>query len=66
MSWDAYEADDFVSADQYVVNTPGQLLLVYGQEAPYNQFHGGTHSFMMQLLVLSGLIIKFLLELVRL
>ncbi len=31
-----------MSADQFVVNTPGQLLLCYGREAPHNQFHGGT------------------------
>ncbi len=42
MSWDAYEAGDFVSADQYVVNTPGSLLSGYGREAPHNQFHGDT------------------------
>ncbi len=28
--------------DQYVANTPGQLLSGYGTEAPHNQFHGGT------------------------
>ncbi len=42
MSWDAYEAGDFVSADQYVVNTPGRLLSGYGREAQHNKFHGGT------------------------
>ncbi len=41
MSWDAYKAGKFVSADQYVVNTPGCLLSGYGREAPHNQFHGG-------------------------
>ena len=29
LSWDAYEAGDFVSADQYVVNIPGRLLSGY-------------------------------------
>ncbi len=42
LSWDSYEAGDFVSADQYVVNTPGHLLSGYEREAPHNQFHGGT------------------------
>ncbi len=62
--WDAYEAGNFVSADQYVVNTPGQLLSGYGREAPHNQFHGGTlfHD------AATGLMlrIKSLLELVKL
>ena len=31
-----------MSADQYVVNTPGRLLSGYGREAPHNQFHGCT------------------------
>ncbi len=29
MSWDAYEDGNFVSADQYIVNTPGILLPGY-------------------------------------
>ncbi len=37
LSWDAYEDGDFVSAHQYVVNTPGRLLSGYGREAPHNQ-----------------------------
>ncbi len=32
----------FVFADQYLVNTPGRLLLGYGREVPQNQFHGGA------------------------
>ncbi len=42
LSWDAYEAGNIVSADQYIVNTSGHLLSGYGREAPHNQFHGGT------------------------
>ncbi len=42
MCWDAYEAGYFLSADQYVVNTPGRLHSGYGREASHNQFHGGT------------------------
>ncbi len=42
MSLDAYEAGNFFSADQYVVNTPGCLLSDYGREIPHNQFHCGT------------------------
>ncbi len=42
LSRDAYEAVDFVSVDQYVVNTPGRLLSGYGREVPHNKFHGGT------------------------
>ncbi len=65
MSWDAYEARNFVSADQFVVSTPGHLLSGYGREASHNQFHGGTllHDAAQ---VLSGLRIKSLLELVKL
>ncbi len=37
-----YDTGNFVPADQYVVNTPGRLLSGYGQEAPHNQFPGGT------------------------
>ncbi len=33
---------DFVCTDQYVVNTPGRLLLGCGRKAQHNQFHGGT------------------------
>ncbi len=36
LSQDAYEAGDFVSAGQYVVNAPYRLLLEYGKEAPHN------------------------------
>ncbi len=64
MSWDAYEAGNFVSADQYVVNTPGRLLSGYGQEAPHNQFHGGT-LFHDAVTGLTGLKIKSLLEPVK-
>ncbi len=42
LSWDAYNTGNFVSADQYVVNTPDRLLSGYGREVPCNQFHGGT------------------------
>ncbi len=44
LSQDASKAGDFVSADQYIVNTPGRLLSRYGREAPHNQTHGGTIS----------------------
>ncbi len=42
LSWDANKAGNFISANQYVVNTPGLLLLGYGREAPHNQFHDST------------------------
>ncbi len=41
LSWDACKAGNFVSADQYVVNTPGRLLSGYGREAPHKQLDGG-------------------------
>ncbi len=42
LSRDRYEAGDFVSADQFVVNTPGRLLSGFGREDDQNKFHGGT------------------------
>ncbi len=42
LSWDAYEAYNFVSTEQYFVNTPGPLLSDYGREASQNPFDGGT------------------------
>ncbi len=33
LSQDAYDTGNCVSADQYIVNTPGQLLLDYGRDA---------------------------------
>ncbi len=42
LSWDDFEAGNFVSADQYVVNTLGWPFLGYVREASHNQFHGGT------------------------
>ena len=42
LSRDRYEAGDFVSADQFVVNTPGRLLSGFGREDDRNKFHGGT------------------------
>ena len=42
LSRDRYEAGDFVSADQFVVNTPGRLLSGFGCEDDRNKFHGGT------------------------
>ncbi len=33
---------DFVSADQYVVNTPSRLILGCFKQLPHNQFYGGT------------------------
>ena len=37
-----YQAGDFVSMDQYVVNTPGRLPTGYGREGINNRYHGGT------------------------
>ena len=42
LSWDKYEAGDFVSADQFIVNTPGRLFSGYGCKDNRNKFHGGT------------------------
>ncbi len=58
----AYNAGNFVCTDQYVVNTPGRLIMSYDRELPHNQFHGGT-IFMILLLILSGLRIISHLEL---
>ncbi len=41
MSQESYEAGDFVSADKYVVNTPGRLLSLCCRDVPHNQCHGG-------------------------
>ncbi len=42
MTWDAHETGDFVSTDQYLVNTSGRLLLSPGKEPKNNQFHCGA------------------------
>ncbi len=42
LSQDGFEPDYFVYADQYIVNTPGRLILGYDKDSPHNQFHGGT------------------------
>jgi hypothetical protein len=42
LSWDKYEAGDFVSMDHYIVSTPGRLLDGYGREGANNRYHGGT------------------------
>ncbi len=42
LSLNALEAVDFVSADQYVVNTPNRFQSGYSREVPHNQCHGGT------------------------
>ncbi len=71
LDWDGafsqvtYEDGDFVCADQYIGNTHGRLLFSYGREALYNNFIM-AHCFMMLLLVLAGVMIKSLLELVKL
>eukprot|EP00804_Cyclotella_cryptica_P015898 CCRYP_006377-RA/>CCRYP_006377-RA protein AED:0.16 eAED:0.08 QI:0/0/0/1/0/0/2/0/228 len=42
LSRDKYEAGDFVSADQFVVNTPDRLFSGFGCEDVQNKFHCGT------------------------
>ena len=42
LSRDKYEAGDFVSADQFIVKTPGRLPSGYGREPSHQRFHGGT------------------------
>ena len=42
LSWDKYEAGDFVSTDHFIVSTPGRLLEGYGREGKNNRYHGGT------------------------
>jgi len=42
LSRDQYKPGDLVSADQFVVNTPGRLPTGYGREASSSRFHGGT------------------------
>ena len=42
MSTEKYETGDFVSTDQYIVCTPGQLINGYGKEAEQHMYHGGT------------------------
>ncbi len=42
LSRDRYEAGDFVSADQFVLNTRGCLLSGFGHENASDKFHGGT------------------------
>lgn len=36
LSCDVYEADNFISADQYDVNTPNILLSGFGYEVPHS------------------------------
>ncbi len=64
LSWDANEAGDFVSTDQYVVNPWGRLVLGYSQKVSHSQLHVGTYCFMMLLQVLFEQKTKSLLELV--
>lgn len=42
LAWDAYEACDFVTAVQYVVNTLDTLQSGFWLEAPQNWFSGGA------------------------
>ena len=42
LSRDRYEAGDFVSADQFVVNTPVRLFFGFGCEDDRNKFRGVT------------------------
>jgi hypothetical protein len=42
LSRDKYEAGNFVSADQFIMNTPGRLFSGYGREDNSKKFHGGT------------------------
>ena len=42
LSRDKYETGDFVSADQFVVNTSGCLLSGFGHEDAHDRFHVGT------------------------
>ena len=39
---DKYEVGDFVSADQFVLHTPGILPSRYGRERRQNRFHSST------------------------
>ena len=39
---DKYNPGDLVSADQFVVNTPGWLPTGYGQDSSFYNLHGGT------------------------
>jgi len=39
---DKYEAGDFISTDQFIVKTPGQLPSGYGRERRDLRYHGGT------------------------
>ena len=64
LSKNRYEAGDFVSADQFAVNTPERLFSVYSHEDDCNKFHG-VLSFKMLPLRSFGLSVKFLLVLVR-
>ena len=41
-SLNKYLASNFVSMNQFVVNTPGQLFTGYGWEGYTNWFHGGN------------------------
>ena len=42
ISQNKLEVGDFVSTDQFVCRTPGQLPSGYGREGPDGRFHGGT------------------------
>ncbi len=65
LSRDAYEASDFVSADQ-MLSTRQAVCFQVMEEKRHTLRFMVVHYVMMQLLVLSGLRIKSLLELVRL
>ena len=39
---DKYEIGDFMSTNQFLVNTPGRLPSGFGRERHINRFHGGT------------------------
>ncbi len=42
LSWDWYEAGNYISADQFIVSVPGWLPSGYGREGANSCFHGGT------------------------
>ena len=42
LSHDKYKAGDLVSAENFVVNTPGRLPTGYGRQSSSSNFYGGT------------------------
>jgi hypothetical protein len=42
LSCDKYEVGDFVSTDQFICRTPGQLPQGYGRKSANQCFQGGT------------------------